>query len=338
MARKKINLQDELLKRKTFSIPAVQKELGVGYKELRDSVSKMEKNGQATLSDDGLNFFVVDDSRSYANQSKNGNKTTSNQQRQSIRTVNQYGYDSEQTHDDEDDDEKDSADEIIARRRRELIERLAKLCEEDDDKDEEENEDLSGAPEDDCERLKRYASVANDCRLVDNVNYLDDMNNVKKIQDELGKSGYRLLLKTIQYGKSSTGYVFDCISQKKNIQDLTNFVDDVKSVINADKVTMVAPWSGVTVYILAQHNARFDSLCKKVLKYWIRRNGGRASIASVQRGLGIGFNRASKIMEHLQKFGCVEQPSSSDDVSKPLHVKLSMQEINILFPKFLGWD
>ena len=229
----------------------------------------------------------------------------------------------------------------IARRRRELMERLAKLSEDDDEDDEESDECKSEGDctlADEIARLREYASEASCCKLIECINYAEEMLNAQNIAYRFDRVGYKLTIKAIQYGVSSTGYIFDFPLQEKDINDLNNFVDDIKSVFNTDKVTIVAPWSNDTVYIMVQHNAVFDLFCKRALKYWIIRNGGRANIASLQRGLNIGFNRAGKIMEHLQKIGCVEQLSPSDDIYKPLHVKINLQEINALFPRFLGWD
>ena len=102
MARKEINIQDELLNRKTFSIPAVQEEFGVGYKELRTCVSEMEKNGQAKLADDGLNY-IVDNTKRVTRQSNKNKESTYAQHglRPSIETP--------KWDDEEDDDENRSA-------------------------------------------------------------------------------------------------------------------------------------------------------------------------------------------------------------------------------------
>ena len=340
MARKKLNLKEELLKRKTFSIPEIQKELSVGYKELRNCVSEMEKTGHATLADDGLNYIV--DTQPAPKKSNSGDCSPSKQHSQTVKSFDIFDLE-----DEDDDDEEDSYDDMIARRRRELMERLARMSEMDEDEDddddddaedEEADENTSRMLEEDCERLKKYSFQANDCKLINGINYDEEKLNAQKIVNRLGCAGYKLTLKAIQYGTSSIGYVFGYPSQNKDINDLNNFADDIKSVINAEKVMIIAPWNDTTVYVLVKHDALFDPLCKRVLQYWVMRNGGRASIASVQRGLGIGFNRAGKIMDHLQKFGCVEQLSPTEDVSKPIHVKINLQEINILFPKSLGWE
>ncbi|MCX4287009.1 MAG: hypothetical protein OSJ68_06935, partial [Clostridia bacterium] len=68
------------------------------------------------------------------------------------------------------------------------------------------------------------------------------------------------------------------------------------------------------------------------LRYWLEKNGGKASIASIQRNLGIGFNRAGRIMDSLQKLKYVEELSPSDPSSKPLRVLISLDEIDSLFP------
>ena len=75
-----------------------------------------------------------------------------------------------------------------------------------------------------------------------------------------------------------------------------------------------------------------DQLCKKALRFWLEKQGGRASIASIQRNLGIGFNRAGRIMDTLQKMGYVETLSANEPNSKPLRVLISLEEVDGLFP------
>lgn len=79
-------------------------------------------------------------------------------------------------------------------------------------------------------------------------------------------------------------------------------------------------------------DAQVDPLCKKALRFWLERNSGKASIASIQRNLGIGFNRAGRIMDALQKLGYVETLSPSDPSSKPLKVLVTPEELEGLFP------
>ncbi len=76
-----------------------------------------------------------------------------------------------------------------------------------------------------------------------------------------------------------------------------------------------------------------DPLCKKALRFWLERNSGKASIASIQRNLGIGFNRAGRIMDTLQRLGYVETLSPSEPSSKPLKVLVSIEELDGIFPE-----
>ena len=75
-----------------------------------------------------------------------------------------------------------------------------------------------------------------------------------------------------------------------------------------------------------------DPLCKQALRYWLEKQSGRASIASIQRSLGIGFNRAGRIMDSLQKLGYVETLKPNDPVSKPMMVLVSLEMLDLLFP------
>ena len=70
---------------------------------------------------------------------------------------------------------------------------------------------------------------------------------------------------------------------------------------------------------------------KKALRYWLERNGGKASISSIQRGINVGFNRAGRIMENLQKMGYVEELSASES-NRAVKVLVTLEELDDLFP------
>lgn len=71
---------------------------------------------------------------------------------------------------------------------------------------------------------------------------------------------------------------------------------------------------------------------KKALRYWLERNNGKASISSIQRGINVGFNRAGRIMENLQRMGYVEELSSSETSNRALKVLVTLEELDDLFP------
>ena len=72
---------------------------------------------------------------------------------------------------------------------------------------------------------------------------------------------------------------------------------------------------------------------KKALRYWLEHNGGKASISSIQRALSVGFNRAGRIVENLQRMGYVESLSSSETSNKVLRVLVTLEELDNLFPE-----
>lgn len=75
---------------------------------------------------------------------------------------------------------------------------------------------------------------------------------------------------------------------------------------------------------------------KKALRYWLERNNGKASISSIQRGINVGFNRAGRIMENLQRMGYVEELSSSETSNRSLKVLVTLEELDSLFPDVEG--
>ena len=79
-------------------------------------------------------------------------------------------------------------------------------------------------------------------------------------------------------------------------------------------------------------DADIDPLCKRALRFWLEKQNGKASIASIQRNLGIGYNRAGRIVETLQKLGYIEEYDNNQPFSRPLHVLVKLDELDLLFP------
>lgn len=77
---------------------------------------------------------------------------------------------------------------------------------------------------------------------------------------------------------------------------------------------------------------KLDPYCKKALRFWLERQNGRASIASIQRSLKIGFNRAGRIMDSLQRLHYVEEIPSNETSSRPVKVLVTLEELDNLFP------
>ena len=106
---------------------------------------------------------------------------------------------------------------------------------------------------------------------------------------------------------------------------LCKFNKDVESAILSSKINSTAT-------VAPTGNTQVDPLCRKALRFWLEKQGGRASIASLQRNLGIGFNRAGRIMDYCQKMGYVEQPGPNDPIAKPLMVLVIIDDLPRLFP------
>lgn len=86
----------------------------------------------------------------------------------------------------------------------------------------------------------------------------------------------------------------------------------------------------------ADREPTIDPLCKKALRFWLERNKGRASIASIQRNLGIGFNRAGRIVDTLQKMKLIEEPAANESNSKPTMVLVTLDDLDEIFPDMEG--
>ena len=79
-----------------------------------------------------------------------------------------------------------------------------------------------------------------------------------------------------------------------------------------------------------------DPLCKAALRFCLVKQGGRASIASIQRNLKIGYNRAGRIMDSLQALHYVEEIPSNETSPRPLRVLVTLEELDKLFPDMEG--
>ena len=82
----------------------------------------------------------------------------------------------------------------------------------------------------------------------------------------------------------------------------------------------------------SSEKTQLDPLCKKALYIWITKNNGKASIASAQRFLPIGFNRAGKIFESLVSLGCIEDLPANESNSKPRRVLVTVDDLDKMFP------
>lgn len=232
-------------------------------------------------------------------------------------------------------------------RRRELFERFSKIHtvfddedDEDEDKDKEDDDEyikITQIYDNIVSRLEELMVEPKSFKMIDGINYGNDKDIAQKIVDKLSEVAHKVTLKAIQYGTVFTMYIFDHPPQDRDIKDVTKCSDDMGAVIGTDKVK-VFPWHDNTVCVLVQHEAAFDPLCKDAIKYWIVHNGGRASIAAIQRALFIGFNRAGKIFDTLQNLGCIEPLFPVEKSVSPLRVKITLPEINTLFPQSLGWN
>ena len=192
---------------------------------------------------------------------------------------------------------------------------------------------------------KTFASIntydaSETLKMVDGFDYSEKLDVAKLVAFKLFVFGINIELKTIQIGIDRTRYVFDFLPSKIRISDLKRYELDVKACIKTDNhVEVIAPYgSDQLVAIDVEHDTYIDAYCKKALLFWLTKYQGKASIASIQRNLGIGFNRSGSIMDTLQKLNCVESLEPSDSMAKPLHVKITKEDVEVLFPQSLCWE
>lgn len=322
-------LRKILLDNKSFTIPDIQRKYGLKYGEIRKCVQQLLDEGRIALQG-GLNYCVQNWSKVAHRQSGNAEPQT------------------------------ESYDDMIARRRKELADRLArtslfndeynedKIDDIEDDKDNDvDNDYIENLMKEHRQRVEQRNETmskvqtlaeATNCKLIDEIDYGYYMETAQTIIEKLSVFDIKLQIKAIQFGVDSTRYVFEYLSADRHILDLCRYDTLIQAYIGQGDVKISVPLGQNRVAVSVQHKSVFDPLSKKALVFWLEHNGGKASIASIQRNLGVGFNRAGRIVDELQKLNCIDSLFAKDPLSKPLRVKLTLQEVDILFPQSLGWE
>ena len=177
-------------------------------------------------------------------------------------------------------------------------------------------------------------------KMIEGFDYGEKLNIAKLVAFKLSVFGINVQLKAIQIGIDRTRYVFDFLPSKIRIFDLKRYEVDIKACIKTDNyVHVIAPYGDdQLVAIDVEHGTYLDIYCKKALMFWLNKYQGKVSIVSIQRNLGIGFNRSGRIMDTLQQLNCVESWEANDSMPKPRHVKITQEAVEVLFPKSLGWE
>ena len=336
-------LETYLKEHETFTIAEIQHQFSYGYAAVRQAFKELEQAGKICL-DNGVTY-----------------KWVPNPQPKQVETKESTNND-----DKDEDDEYDIYFETMRERRQELMERLARISAEDDDDDEDDfdlDDILDDDDEDDDEKDSRkrrqelwdklfaeeiskeenainaYVENQKLLKIIEGFDYGERMKIANDITHKLTVFGVNVKIKAIQIGTDRTRYVFDFLQSKIGISDFRRYRDDIKACIKTDKnVTIIAPYGVEQVAVDVQHDCELDPYCKKALVYWLQKQNGRASIASIQRNLGIGWNRSGQIMGTLEQLNCVDQLNSSDTNAKPRSVKISQENVEVLFPEVLGWE
>lgn len=111
-------------------------------------------------------------------------------------------------------------------------------------------------------------------------------------------------------------------------------VEDILNLIKNSSTTTTAPKTSEQQSPPKIGDVEVDILSKRALRFWLEKQAGRASIASIQRNLGIGFNRAGRLVDALQKLGYIEEYDNNCPSSRPLRVLITLQDLDRLFPDF----
>lgn len=292
-------LKQILLKKGEFTIPDIQHEFDLKYTEVHKCVLQLIKEERLILSD----------------------KLT-----YSVQSVKQTGGQAA--------NEKNRYGDML--RRRELLERLARFSDDDDEEDDE-TDDVDWFVKDAQSDLKTSACEKKSCKMVGGFNYGVFAERAQQITEKMALLGIALEIRSIQFGIDNTRFVFECLSKDCELSALTAYESDIRASISADKVSLIAPFGQNQIAVVVGRDTALDLFCKKALIFWLERNGGKASIASLQRNLGIGFNRGGRILEQLQNLGCVENNDPVAIGARPLCVTIGQEDVETLFPSALGW-
>lgn len=352
-----VELEEYLKKRGVFTVAEVQQKFSYGYAIVRQAFRELEQAGKICL-DNGVTFKwmsnpqpkPIEHKQSVAegeeddDEEEDPREAIIRQRRKELleRLARMAEEDEEDDDDDEeydeldddsldldeDDDDEDEVDydelqKVIEKRRQELLQRLDRMSADCESKDKG-NKSLNQEP----------------LKLIEGFDY-GNLNNISQsIIMKLRVFNIRLVTKAIQIGKTKTRYVFDVVSPQTRINEIKCYADDIRACIGVDKkVNILLPYGRDSqVAVEVDNDYSLDPYCKKALLYWLKYHGGIASIASIQRRFGIGFNRSGRILDELQKFNCVEHLNASEPSAKPIYVTITQEDINVLFPKSMGWE
>ncbi len=139
-------------------------------------------------------------------------------------------------------------------------------------------------------------------------------------------------------GKPNPDRIQGAFVSKTEIDGLVQFSKDANECIFDDDVSK-------TIFVSQQEQPApsedvdssdgamvLDPYCRKALRYWIEKKNGQTSIASIQRALGIGFNRAGRIYEQCQQMHFIEELAASESSGKSLKVLVSLEDLDRLLP------
>ena len=237
------------------------------------------------------------------------------------------------------DDEEDDIDDFD-------IDDLLLDDDDDDDVDEDDYDDSSkflvDIPSDDSKfQYDRSLPQHLTCKIVDKFNYGDRGTRANCMGYTLYRCNIKMIVKAVQIGPAVTRYVYDFWQEDAKVDNPKAFVESARlALAKFNDVNLFAPYYGNLhrIAIDQSNEETLDPLCKKALLFFLIKNDGRASIAALQRNLQIGFNRSGRIVDSLQKLNCVETLGPDDPSVKPLRVTITKEQVEILFPQFLGWD
>lgn len=362
-------LQQILLSRKEFTIPQIQQEFNLSYAQVRQCVQCLLQIGAVQIVGD-LTYQIVDSSRLAKSAQPHDERLDKyqdmieNRRQELTQILKSMGkaddvddptdvrqlqlgdikpadsnYGNGHAYNDEDDDDYDDEDEDE---------------DEEDDyyEDDDEEEETYREVKRKYDALKRQATIdelknlpsaqmlmdADTCRMIDGIDYGEYAQNAQKIINKLQVWQLKLQLRAITFGVDCTCYVFEYLSMRRWLPGFKQYELDIQACLCAEKVEIKAPY-GYTDYVavMAYNGQSRDPLSKQALLHWITKCNGKASIASIQRALGIGFNRAGKILENMQKMHCVQTLDDDATLGQPIKVLVTEDDVEILFPKSLGW-
>lgn len=316
-------LKRALLQKSEFTIPGVQKELGLGYSQVRQCVQQLVTEG-SVVACDGLTYRVGKGASAPESIAKeNLGVWQEFEQRERIGTESTsvhiekrppHTVEWDPWHTKPVDEGVELMDESFAQQ---SSLRFAKP--------------YSKRAEDDGDLLEKRL-----CHFVEGVDYGRSLQNARNIAKALAAWRVKVEPRAIRFGIDITCYVFENLGIPADLDGIDRFRVEIQACLPAERVEKVWQKDGF-LGVIAYGKEQWDPLTKRVLLFWLTQ-GTTATIASLCRGLGLDYSRAERVFGALLRAHFIQKAEPDAAGLQPTRPVLSLEDVEVLFPAELDWE